>query len=233
MNRKFYDLEYSDGRRFSPYCWRTRFALAHKGLEAESVPVRMTDKETIAFSGSKTVPVLVDGENVVPDSWAIAEYLERAYPDAPSLFGGDVGRATCRFVNTWCDTQLLRGLFYVIGPDLLAFFLPEDLEYFVRTREKRLGTPFEDMKTEREAREAALWNTLAPLRLLLSKQPYIGGEAPAYGDIIVGATLQWARCSSPIPTIRQDDTPVYEWFQRMLDAYGGIARAMPAHPEAE
>ena len=67
MTRKFYDLEYSDGRRFSPYCWRTRFALAHKGLEAESVPVRMTDKETIAFSGSKTVPVLVDGETVVPD----------------------------------------------------------------------------------------------------------------------------------------------------------------------
>ena len=117
-------------------------------------------------------------------------------------------RPRCRLVNRWCDTQRLRGLFYVIGPDLLAFFLPEDLEYFVRTREKRLGTPFEDMKTEREAREAALWNTLAPLRLLLSKQPYIGGEAPAYGDIIVGATLQWARCSSPIPTPRQDDAPV-------------------------
>ena len=58
MSRKFYDLEYADGRHFSPYCWRTRFALAHKGLEAETVrtpsaivvPSRMTNEAIFTVS---------------------------------------------------------------------------------------------------------------------------------------------------------------------------------------
>ena len=29
--------------RFSPHCWKTRMALAHKGLTAQSVPWRFTD----------------------------------------------------------------------------------------------------------------------------------------------------------------------------------------------
>ena len=30
---------------FSPYCWRVRLALAHKGLDWQSRPIRFTDKE--------------------------------------------------------------------------------------------------------------------------------------------------------------------------------------------
>jgi glutathione S-transferase len=35
--------------------------------------------------------VLVDGETAITDSWHIACYLDEAYPDRPSLFGGDIG----------------------------------------------------------------------------------------------------------------------------------------------
>ena len=59
--------------RFSPYCWRTRFALAHKGLPVETLPWRFTDKAAIAFSGQDRVPVIRDDGAVVADSWAIAE----------------------------------------------------------------------------------------------------------------------------------------------------------------
>ena len=48
-----YELVGRDDLRFSPYCWRTRFALAHKGLEFETVPVRFADKQPIAFSGEE------------------------------------------------------------------------------------------------------------------------------------------------------------------------------------
>src|SRR6185436_6817693 len=86
MSRKLYDLAGADpARRFSPYCWRTKLALAHKGLGVETVPWRFTEKDVIAFSGSKLVPVLVDGDCTVYDSWTIANYLEDTYPDAPSL----------------------------------------------------------------------------------------------------------------------------------------------------
>ena len=47
-----YDLAGADpALRFSPYCWRIRMALAHKGLPVETVPWRFTDKDAIAFSG--------------------------------------------------------------------------------------------------------------------------------------------------------------------------------------
>jgi glutathione S-transferase len=61
--------------RFSPYCWRTKFALAHKGLPVDTVPWRFTDTDAIAFSGQGRVPVIQDEVTVVSDSWAIAEYL--------------------------------------------------------------------------------------------------------------------------------------------------------------
>ena len=58
--------------RFSPYCWRTRMALAHKGLAVETIPWRFTDKAALAFSGQERVPVIRDGDTVVSDSWTIA-----------------------------------------------------------------------------------------------------------------------------------------------------------------
>ncbi len=56
-------------------------ALKHKGLNAEEIPWRFTEKEAIAFSGQGLVPVLVDGDKVINDSWEIAHYLETTYSD--------------------------------------------------------------------------------------------------------------------------------------------------------
>ena len=39
MTLKLFELVGADPTRpFSPYCWRTRMALAHKGLTAETIP---------------------------------------------------------------------------------------------------------------------------------------------------------------------------------------------------
>ena len=79
MTIKVYDLCGAEDRRFSPFCWRIRLALAHKGLNAEFEPMCFTQKDKIAFADSKTVPVLVDGETVMNESWDIADYLEKTY----------------------------------------------------------------------------------------------------------------------------------------------------------
>ena len=56
MAIKLYDLAGAEtDRRFSPYCWRARMALAHKGLEVETIPWRFTEKDAIAFSGQGRV----------------------------------------------------------------------------------------------------------------------------------------------------------------------------------
>ena len=99
MTVVLYELVGKDDHRFSPYAWRIRMALAHKGLEAELVPCKLTEKEKIAFSGQDRVPVLKDGETIVSDSWRIACCLEDRYPDRPSLFGCPVGRGVARLAN--------------------------------------------------------------------------------------------------------------------------------------
>ncbi len=63
-------------------------ALAHQGLSAETIPWCFTEKGAIAPHGTEKVPVPVDGERAVVDFLIIATYLEDAYPDRPSLFGG-------------------------------------------------------------------------------------------------------------------------------------------------
>ena len=51
-----------DGRRPSPFSWRIRYALAHKGVAVEYRPTRFADVDAIErLSGQRMVPVLVDG----------------------------------------------------------------------------------------------------------------------------------------------------------------------------
>ncbi|MEZ5853766.1 MAG: glutathione S-transferase family protein [Hyphomicrobiaceae bacterium] len=116
---ELYDLAGDDPAvRFSPYCWRTRMALAHKGLEVTTIPWRFTDRQAIAFSGQARVPVMRDEGEVIFDSWAIACHLESKYADRPTLFGGAAGQAHARFINSWADTQLLGSIAPMIIADL-------------------------------------------------------------------------------------------------------------------
>src|SRR5215469_14553619 len=109
MSIVLYDLAGADpDLRFSPYCWRTRFALAHKGLPVETVPWRFMEREAIAFSNQARVPVIRDGERIVFDSWTIAGYLEETYP-ALSLFGNG-GQAHAQFINAWADSVLVSAI---------------------------------------------------------------------------------------------------------------------------
>ena len=54
------------------------------------------------------VPVLHDGDKAINESFEIAQYLEKTYPDAPSLFGGESGEAGCFFANAFADTVMMR-----------------------------------------------------------------------------------------------------------------------------
>jgi glutathione S-transferase len=104
-----YDLVGVENRRFSPHCWRTRMALAHKQLACEARPTRFGDIRSVAGGGFKTIPVIEDGGRRIVDSWAIARYLEETYPERP-LFGGPGGEGLTRFVQNWCVGVLHAGI---------------------------------------------------------------------------------------------------------------------------
>lgn len=224
MGLRLYDLAGAEAeRRFSPYCWRTKLALTHKGLAFDTIPWRFNEKPVIAFSGQGRVPVLLDSDQVISDSWTIATYLEDTYPDGPSLFGGDGGRAVTRFVNAWADVVLVGGILRLVATDIFAHLDEKDRAYFRETREKRLGAALETISADRETNVLAFRKTLEPIRTVLASQPYFGGEAPAYADYAVFGCFQWARCISSFPLLLRDD-PVWSWRDRLLSAFDGFAR---------
>jgi glutathione S-transferase len=227
MTLKLFELCGADPERvFSPYCWRIRMALAHKGLEAETIPWRFTEKQAIAPHRSDKVPVFLDGDQSVVDSWAIANYLEDSYSERPSLFGGEGGRAMARMLNWWGDIAIVGGLFPMIVADIPQHLKGPDLDYFRTSREARLGMPLENAAADRDARVEGFRKGLDPMRLTLKTQSFIGGASPNYADYIVFGGFQWARVVSPFKLLTEDD-PVHAWRERLLDAFGGLARNSP------
>ncbi len=230
MTIKLYDLAAAeDDRRFSPYCWRTKMALKHKGLDFETVPWRFTEKDAIAFSGQGLVPVLVDGGTTVHDSWRIALYLDEAYPQRPALFEGNQSRALSGFVAQWAFRVLHPSIFRVVILDLFARIHEKDKPYFRESREKRFGMTLEAFGSDQKKRIADMRGALDPLRPVLVENRFLSGPGPGYADYIVFGAFQWARVMSPVRLLEPDD-PVYAWRERMLDLWGGYAREAKGFP---
>lgn len=223
MPIQLYELTGRDDRRFSPYCWRTRMALEHKGLAYDTIPIRFTDKDKIAFSGQERIPVIKDGDVVVSDSWAIAEYLEETYPASPSLFGGETGHGLAKFLNVWTDRTLHLALIKLVVADILDHVDEADRDYFTESRSARFGKPPTEVQTRAEGDIKAFGVAVSTLRAALNGQAFLSGKAPAYGDYIVFGAFAWARAISDFELIGRDD-PVYAWRGRLLDMFGGMAR---------
>lgn len=227
MSLKLFELVGTDAARpFSPFCWRTRMALAHKGLSAESLPWRFTEKSAIAPHGSEKVPVLLHDDKPVVDSWTIANHLEDNFPDRPSLFGGEGGRAMARMLNWWGDIAIVGGIFPLIIADIPKNLDEVDAAYFRKSRETRFGKPLEEIMASRGTAVVGFRKSLDIMRLTLKSQPFIGGKAPNYADYIVFGGFQWARVVSPFKLLEQDD-PIYAWREKLLDAFDGMARRSP------
>ena len=211
-----YDLTFANDRRPSPYCWRAKLALKHKGMKWRDEPCGLMEKQKIAFAQSQTFPVIHDGTKVVKDSWAIACHLDDAYPDKP-LFPNDPDRAYAHFVNGWADTLVNPAIFPLVVGDLVEAARPEDRPYLVESRGKRLGTTdfagFQ--KAARDRGLAAFRATLEPARRVLARQKFLSGEAPAYADYILLGSLLWPRTLSPGLELLEKDDPIYAWRERM------------------
>lgn len=202
-------------------------SLAHKGLDFTRVPTRFPEVRQIEGGASKTVPVINDGGTIVSDSFAIAEYLEDTYPDRPSLFGGEGGRATTRFVESWTQWVVHPQLVRVAIMDIHDCLSPEDQAWFRADREGKFGKPLEDIRMTGEEAQEAFSKSLDPLRATLKKQPFVGGEGPLFADYIVFGAFQWARVVSAHEFLPAGD-PVADWFARCLDLHGGLGAKVPA-----
>ncbi|EPC01497.1 glutathione S-transferase [Litchfieldella anticariensis FP35 = DSM 16096] len=223
MTRRLYDLCGIDEElRFSPYCWRVKYALAHKGLDYETQPWHFTDKQELAFANHDKVPVLVDGDEVVTESYEILHYLDRVYPDRP-LLGDTQAEARARFFKFYAERSLAPGMMRTIIMDLLNAIHPKDRDYFRETREKRFGRTLEEFHSPAKGL-SQLDQALEPLRGLLGESNFVDGDAPAAADYLLFGPFMWARIVSTADLVSNAD-PVYAWMERMLDLHGGLGRS--------
>lgn len=90
----------------SPFCRKVRMALREKNLPFELMQENPWEKnlQFFALNPAGEVPVLVEENGtVVSGGYAIAEYLEDAYPDTPLLGRTHAERAEVRRLVDWFD----------------------------------------------------------------------------------------------------------------------------------
>ena len=223
MTIRLYDLCGRDPElRFSPYCWRAKLALAHKGLAFETVATPFTAVPKID-GVSKTVPVLDDDGRIVRDSFDIALHLEAEYRHRPPLFGHDGVLAAARFLEAWTMDSLHAMVSRMIAKDIHDVLDDPDQAYFRGSREARYGSTLEAYTQGVEAHAESFGKALGPVRRTLARHEWLGGSAPLFTDHIVLGSLLWLYAiDGRLP--RQRDDAVMSWFERGLDLYGGLCR---------
>lgn len=90
----------------SPHARKVRLALAEKRLPFELRTEKVWERrpEYLQLNPAGTVPTLVeDNALVIPDSYAICEYLEEAYPDTGLLGRTLAERVEVRRLVAWFD----------------------------------------------------------------------------------------------------------------------------------
>ncbi len=100
----------------SPNNMKVRIALGYKKLDYERLPLQFDDypgdrTEIVKVSRQPLTPVLAHGDTVIFDSGAILRYLEANFPEAPTIFSGDID--TMRKIEEWewmARTQIAKSI---------------------------------------------------------------------------------------------------------------------------
>ena len=172
---------------FSTNVERVSLALAHKGLEAESVVIPYDDRSLVEqVSGQPLVPVLEDDGIVISDSMQIVAYLERRFPDPPLYPAGEARAAELGVFVDWFDGV------WKVAPNAIA----AELETF-EPDERRIGELSAEMVAALDRFEA-----------LLAGRAHLMGDEFSAADCAAFPFLKYALRRDP-----GDD----ELFHRVLD----------------
>ncbi|MGR8922001.1 MAG: glutathione S-transferase family protein [Gammaproteobacteria bacterium] len=226
MTIALYDLASADDRYlFSPFCWRVRMALKHKGLDFEVIPWRFSDRSATAASGYDAVPVLRDGERWVGDSFEIARYLDRQYPHAPALLPGPSGEAHALLIGSLCGKLVFPAAVPIAVYQAFQLLDAGSQPYFRESREKMFGASLEALNADPDTGRSKLAAALASFDEVLDACDYLGGETPTYADYQLFGVLKWMDIVSVYDPL-DHTTPSGRWFDRLQRRFDGYAAAV-------
>ncbi|MEA2350548.1 MAG: hypothetical protein QOG86_1489 [Thermoleophilaceae bacterium] len=104
---------------------RVTLALAHKGLEVESVVIDYADRSLVErVSGQGLVPVLDEDGRIVADSTRILRHLEELHPDPPLFLRDPARRAELDVFLEWFD-EIWKGPPNEIATELAGGSAPD------------------------------------------------------------------------------------------------------------
>lgn len=209
-----YDLGDATGQPISPYGWRIRESLYLLGIPYEARVLSLTEIHRQFTGVNRTVPVLIDGEVEIGDSLKIAEYLTRNHDPENRLFAGPGGANLASFIADWVDATLMGQVNRMIVKDIHDHLRTEDQSWFRSSQEKKLGAKLEQLEAVRESQRPAFQTSLYPARRAVKSRPFLAGDRPAYGDIVLHSTFQWSRSVSAFQLLRSDDR-LNGWIKRM------------------
>jgi glutathione S-transferase len=219
-----FDLQLASGCTISPFVWATKYALAHKGFDIDIVPGGFTGIMERTNGRSERLPVIVDDGEYVLDSWLIAEYLDRKYPDRPTLIGDPGIKPLTEFIEGWLWRTAIGPWFQAFIVDYRDRSLPQDHQYVTESRERMLGgRKLEEVSKEGRQKLAQVPPTLEPFRQILKQNKWLGGDTPNYADFRALAVFLWCGSVASTPPLTDDD-PLRDWVDRGFDLYGGLGR---------
>ncbi len=227
---RLYDLVLESGCTISPYVWRIKYALKHKGFDLELVPNGFTGIKELTGGRSERLPVIVDDGEWVLDSWNIADYLDEKYPDRPMLYEGPSHKNLVKFIDAWAWRTVIGPWFRCYILDYHDLSRPVDHAYVRESRERLFlqGRRMEDVQAGREERLPEITPLLDPLRQLLKDTPWLGGDKPNHADYCILSTFLWTASVAKIPPLH-DDEPLRDYIDRGFDLYGGLGRHPGMH----
>ncbi|MBF2034908.1 MAG: glutathione S-transferase family protein [Leptolyngbyaceae cyanobacterium T60_A2020_046] len=234
----------------SAYSEKVRLILDYKQLPYTVVEVTpgVGQFDVFRLSGQRQVPVLKDGETVVPDSTAIARYVDETYPDRPILPTDPKQRGLCLALEDWADESIgIHGRKAMIGafnqhpnfrtgllpantPDLvknLVGAVPGDILSFLGT-----GVGFGPESVKESTR--ILKQALEALCLMLQNSLYLLGDHPTLADFAVAGLSMYVKfparryvnlpegiCDKGVPGLADDAdyAPFFEWRDRLYADY--------------
>lgn len=159
-----------------PFSRKVRLILREKNLAAELVEVEpwRREPEFLSLNPAAEVPVLADGETVVADSAAIADYLHETYPEPDLLGQTQAQRNETRRLVGWFDVKFRREVTDLLwGEKLLR-------------RLKRNGTPSSEAL---RAGAANIRGHLAYIGYLYEDRRWLAGDTLSLADLAAAAHL--------------------------------------------
>ena len=199
---------------------KVRLILDYKDLPYRKIEVTpgIGQIELFQMSGQRQVPVLKDGSEIIADSTAIAEYLDRKYPAKPIIPSDPKLKGQVLLIEQWADESLginaRKGLIGSISqnqsfrtavlpsstPDILKNLVGAIPGDFLGVLGSGVGMGPGAIKDATDA----LKRSLTALSFILMEQPYLVGDSPTLADFAVAGLSMYIK----FPTGGYLDIPV-------------------------